>query len=114
NFTNVNAGTGGFCVMALFASKTSTGDAKKDFDREWTELAVKPYQADAAPKTELQKTDEGWTIVAGSAPAKVDGIDVYIMLTTLSGFGKTVSIRASLNDEAYLPPLTTFLESLEL
>ncbi|NOT51865.1 MAG: hypothetical protein HOP10_11385 [Chitinophagaceae bacterium] len=114
NFTNVNTGTGGFCVLALFASKTSTGDAKKDFEREWNELAVNPYKAEPAPKTETQNTGEGWTIVAGSAPVKVDGVDIYIMLTTLSGFGKTVSIRASLNDEAYLPPMATFLESLKL
>src|SRR5688572_16784440 len=114
NFTGVNTSTGGFCVMALFASKTSTGDAKKDFDKEWNELVVTPYQGEAYPKTETQTTAEGWTIVAASAPVKVDGADIYIILSVLSGFGKTVSIRASLNDEAYLPPLTAFLESLEL
>ncbi len=114
NYMNVNTTTRGFCVIALFASKTSTGDAQKDFIREWSELVATPYKAEENPKPETQNTDEGWEIVAAAAPAKVDGVDVYIFLTVLSGFGKTVSIRSSLNDEAYLPEMTAFLETIEL
>ncbi len=33
NYTNVNTTTGGFCVIAMFASTASTGDAEKDFDK---------------------------------------------------------------------------------
>ncbi len=31
NYTNVNTATGGFCVIAMYASTASTGDAEKDF-----------------------------------------------------------------------------------
>jgi hypothetical protein len=114
NYINVNTTTRGFCVIALFASKTSTGDAQKDFTGEWNELVSTPYKTEETPKPETQSTEEGWTIVAAAVPAKIDGADVYIFLTVISGFGKTVSIRSSLNDEAFLPQMTAFLESIEL
>lgn len=114
NYIKVNATTQSFCIITMFPSKVSTGDAKKDFIREWGELVSTPYKTEENPKPETQSTDEGWEVVAAAAPAKVDGADVYIFLTVLSGFGKTVSIRSSLNDEAYLPEMTTFLETIEL
>lgn len=114
NLMNVNTTTRGFCIIAMFASKAGTGDAQKDFVREWNELVATPYKPEENPKPETQNTGEGWEIVAAAAPAKIDGADVYIFLTVISGFGKTVSIRSSLNDEAYLPELTAFLETIEL
>jgi hypothetical protein len=114
NYTKVNTTTRGFCVIALFASKVSTGDAQKDFIREWNDLVATPYKVEESPKPETQSTEEGWTIVAAASPAKIDGVDVYIFLTVLSGFKKTVSIRSSLNDEAYLPEMTAFLETIDL
>lgn len=114
NYMNVNKTNGGFCVIAMFASKASTGDAQKDFTREWNDLVATPYKVEENPKPETQSTEDGWEIVAAAAPAKVDGADVYIFLTVISGHGKSVSIRSSLNDEAYLPQMTTFLESIDL
>ena len=114
NYMNVNKSNGGFCVIAMFASKVSTGDAQKDFIREWDDLVASPYKVEETPKPETQSTEDGWEIVAAAAPAKVDGADVYIFLTVISGHGKSVSIRSSLNDEAYLPQMTTFLESIDL
>ena len=62
NYTNVNTTTGGFCVIAMYASTASTGDAQKDFNKEWKELVVNPYKAEANPKTETQTTAEGWKV----------------------------------------------------
>ncbi len=113
NFTNVSTITGGFCVLTLYASMASAGDAHTDFSNEWKKLVVEPFNADSKPKTETETTD-GWDIVAAAAPIKVDNADIYIFLTVLSGFGKTVSIRTSLNDEAYLKDMAAFLETIEL
>ncbi len=44
NFTNVDMATGKFCVIAMYASNVSTGDAEKDFKREWKELGVTPFK----------------------------------------------------------------------
>ena len=114
NYTNVNTTTGGFCVITLYASTASTGDAEKDFKKEWKELVATPYQAEANPKTETQTTADGWKVVTAAAPIKLDGNDLYILLTVASGFGKTMSIRTSLNDPSYTTQVDTLFETMEL
>ncbi len=114
NFTNVNTTKGGFCVLTVYASTTSSGDAQKDFANEWKKLVAEPYKAETDPQTQTETTVEGWEMVAAAAPVKVDGADIYIFLTVISGFGKTISIRSSLNDESYLKEMTGFFESIEL
>ena len=114
NYTNINAATGGFCVIAMFASTASTGDAEKDFEREWKALVATPYKAEANPKTETQTTTDGWEVVTAAAPIKLDGAELYILLTVASGFGKTMSIRTSLNDEAYTAQIDELFASMEL
>lgn len=71
NYTNVNQATGSICVIALFASTVSTGDAKKDFKKAWQELAVTPYKAEANPKTEMQTTTDGWEVVTAASANKI-------------------------------------------
>ena len=44
NYTCVNSTTGSFCVIAMYASTASTGDAEKDFKREWKELVETPFK----------------------------------------------------------------------
>ena len=114
NFTNVNTGTGGFCVLTIYASTNSAGNAQTDFNNEWKKLVADPFKADNNPKKESETTGDGWDIVAAAVPVSVDGANIYIFLTVLSGHGKTVSIRTSLNDEAYLKDMAAFLETIEL
>lgn len=114
NYSNVNTATGGFCVITLYASTASTGDAQKDFNNEWKELVVTPYKAEPNPKTETQATTEGWKVVSAAAQAKLDGNDFYVLLTVISGFGKTISIRSSLNDGSYSEQIDAFLTTIEL
>jgi hypothetical protein len=112
NYTNVNSTTGNFCVIAMYASTASTGDAEKDFKRKWNELVATPYNAEADPKTETQSVD-GWKIVVGAAPIKMDSSDVYIILTVASGFGKTFSIRTSLNNQSFIAQVDTLFATME-
>jgi len=114
NYTAVNNTTGAFCVISMYASSASTGDAEKDFKREWKELVVKPYAAEVTPKTEKQRTPDGWESVGGASLVKVDGTDVYIILSVFSGFGKTVSIRTSINDQSYTAQIDALFESMNL
>jgi hypothetical protein len=113
NYTSVNSTTGSFCVIAMYASTASTGDAEKDFKREWKELVATPFKAEANPKTETQSTADGWKIVVGAAPIKMDSADVYIILSVASGFGKTLSIRTSLNDESYIAQVDAIFATME-
>ncbi|MEO5563096.1 MAG: hypothetical protein ABIR18_06660 [Chitinophagaceae bacterium] len=113
NYLNLDTTSGTFCVITLYASSASTGDAQKDFKKSWTELVATPFKAEANPKTETQ-TQDGWKIVVAAASVKQDGIDVYIILTVFSGFGKTLCMRASLNDEAYTAQVDALMQTMEL
>lgn len=114
NYTDVNEAAGTFCVLTIYASAASNGDAQKDFNKEWNELVVTPYKAQANPQTETQTTADGWKAVTGAAPIKSDGADVYILLTVLSGFEKTVSVRCSMNDQSYTAQIDALFETMEL
>ncbi len=114
NYSNVNTTTGGFCIIALYASTASTGDAVKDFKKDWKDLVVTPFKAESNPKTETQTTTDGWKVVTGAAPVKLDGNDLYIILTVASGFGKTMSIRTSLNDPSYSMQVDALFETMKL
>ncbi len=114
NYIHLNENTGGFCVITMYANSASTGDAQNDFNNKWKELVVTPYKAEANPETETQTTEDGWKAVTGAALVKSDGNDVYIILTVLSGFGKTVSIRSSLNDQSYTAYVDALFETMEL
>ncbi len=114
NYTNVNITTGGFCVITMYASSASTGDAEKDFEREWAALVVTPFKAEANPKTETQTNAEGWEVVTAAAPIKLDGSDIYVILTVASGFGKTMSIRTFLNDESYTAQVDALFGNIKL
>jgi hypothetical protein len=113
-YTHVNTSTGTFCVIAIYASSPSTGNEQKDFEKKWKELVVVPYQADTNPKTETQTSPDGWKAVAGAAAVKQDGLDAYVVLTVFSGFGKTTSVLANLNDQAYLSQVNLVLENMKL
>ena len=113
NYSNANTTTGTFCIIAMYASTASTGDAQKDFNKDWKELVVTPFKAEANPETETQTTADGWKVVTGAALIKLDGNDVYIILTVASGFGKTMSIRSSLNDPSYTARIDSLFETME-
>jgi len=114
NYIDVNETAGRFCVITLYASKASTGDAQKDFSKEWKELVVTPYKAAVNPKTETQTTADGWKVVVAATPIKQDGVDVYILLSVFSGFGKTLTVRASLNNQSYTTDIDALFATMEL
>ena len=75
---------------------------------------ITPFKAEANPKTETQITADGWKVVTGAAPVKLDGNELYIILTVASGFGKTMSIRTSLNDPSYSAQIDALFETMKL
>ena len=109
--TNKTAGT--FCVLSVYPSSPSVGDPQKDFANEWSELIVKPFKADTNPKTDNQ-TEDGWTTVSGAAQIEDNGIKSYVIMTTVSGYGRVVSTYAILNDQSYLEQIGAFLTSIKM
>ncbi len=114
SYTDVNATTGTFCVLAMYACSASLGDAQKDFKAEWKDLVITPHNAEANPKTETQTTGDGWTVVSAAAPIKLEGNDAYSILTVFSGFGKKFSVKTTLNDQSYIDGVDALLKNIKL
>jgi len=109
-YSTSNAGT--FCVLSIYGSTPGT-DPQTDFKKEWTELVVKPYNASANPNSETQSAD-GWQATGGAAAIKLENVDAYAILTVFSGFGKKVSVLATLNDQSYAANIDDFLGAIKL
>lgn len=114
NYIDVDKSAGKFCVISIYASIPGSGDAAKDFKKEWNELAVTPFKAAANPATETETTPGGWKAVTGTAPIKQDGVDCYLILAVMSGYGKSMSVRCSMNDASYVAQLDAFFKTIEL
>ena len=113
SYITVNQTTGGYCLIALYSAITGSGNPEKDFEKEWNDLVVKPYSAANNPKTETRTNAEGWTITAGAASVQKNNISSYVILSVFSGFDKTISVLANLNDQAYVNEIDLFLENMK-
>ncbi|MEO8404573.1 MAG: hypothetical protein ABI480_08265 [Chitinophagaceae bacterium] len=113
-YTNINTGTGSFCMIAIYASTTSAGNEKKDFANEWKDLVITPYKAAPNPRTETQTSPEGWKVIAGAAPIKLESADAYSLLTVFSGFNKKVSVLATFNNQSYIGTIDSLLQNIKL
>src|SRR6185436_5518257 len=112
-FTGINKSTNGFCVLTIYASTPSVGSPQTDFANKWNEVIVKPFRAEANPKTETQSQD-GWTSVSGAAQIETEAGKSYVIMTVFSGYGKTASVCVLFNDQSYLPQLDAFMTGLKL
>lgn len=113
-YTTVNTATAGYCLIGIYTGTPSNGDAQKDFDKEWKDLAVTPYQADPNAKQEAATTADGWRQLTAASKIKHDNIDGMLILSVFSGFGKTTSIMVDLNDQSYLPVVDSLLGNIRL
>ncbi len=113
-YTNADTSKGSFCILSIYTSTQSAGDAQKDFKKEWNDFVITPYKAQANPKTETQTSADGWKAVAAVAQVKQDDIDSYVMLTVFSGFGKAMSILANFNDPSYATNIDELMANMKL
>ena len=112
-FSDTDQKTGGFCVLSIYAAVQSSDSPQKDFAQQWQTLIAKPFKTTTIPKTDAQ-TDDGWTSVSGAADIEADGTRSSVIMTVISGYGKTTSIYAILNDSSYLEQLANFMASIKL
>ncbi|HSU29535.1 MAG TPA: hypothetical protein VLJ68_14205, partial [Chitinophagaceae bacterium] len=113
-YTDFNTTTGAFCILAMYASSASLGDAEKDFKSEWMNKVSTPHGAEADPKTESETTPDGWKAVSASSPIKVQNLDAYAILTVFSGFGKKFSMLITLNDQSYINGIDALMHAMKL
>lgn len=112
-FSELNETTGRFCTITLYGATPGTGKPQSDFTREWNNLVVGPFKAEANPKTETQAAN-GWTAIAAGAAVDFQGGKALALLTVFSNFGTTVSVLGIFNDEAYSKQLTAFVTGMDM
>lgn len=114
-YTEIKQNSGAFCVLAVYSSKNSSGTIETDFASDWQELVMKPFNVtEKNPATEKQTTPQKFEVIAAASPINFNGATAYVILTTFTGFGKTTSVLATLNDQPYLSVIDNFLQTLSL
>ncbi|MFZ4771431.1 MAG: hypothetical protein ACOYLO_14705 [Ferruginibacter sp.] len=100
--------------IGIYRSMTTKGSAAKDFEREWQELIVNTYKITDAPKMTDIPEQGGWQIKSGGSKYIFNKQNAMVMLTTYSGYGKTVSIVALASSPDYGADIQNLLASVEL
>lgn len=103
-----------FCQIILYPGKASSGNAIKDFNKEWSDRITKPIGGKAKPASQSTTTPDGWTVVTGTAPLTVKGITYTCILVTASGFGKIMSVRVNTAGRDYAATIDKFFNDLDL
>lgn len=112
-FSKVDAKTGTFCIITLYGATPGTGNPESDFKREWANIVLKNMKAEADPKTE-SSDENGWTATGGGSAVDYEGTAAFVLLTVISGGGRTVSILGVFNDQVYMRELAAFSDSIDL
>jgi len=112
NYTILDSAKNAYCIIGVYASRPSSGDAVADFTSEWSDLVVKPFGADADPKTENIVTGDGRNAIAGFSKFKNQGVDNAVLLTSFSVFGKAVSVVALMNSLDFQADVQKFVDGI--
>lgn len=112
-YSDSDKSTGGFCLLTVYPSTASTGSPNNDFINAWNEKVVAPFKAETTPKTDTQ-TRDGWTSVSAASQFQSDGITSAVMMTVVSGYGRTASILVILNNQQYLPRIEAFMAGIKM
>jgi hypothetical protein len=112
-FSEINQATGAFCIITLYGATPGTGNAEKDFKREWKNLLVEPFKAEPNPETETE-SEAGWTAISGGTSIEYEGIKSAAFLTVISGGGKAISILSVFNNASYAAQVAAFTRKIEL
>lgn len=101
-------------VIKLVRSNPTEGEIDADFQSAWTFLSATPFKITEPPVTTEIIEGGGWKIKSGSGKFLFKNAEAFTTVTTMSGFGKALSIQFNSNSEQYLPVITAFIESMEV
>ncbi len=114
SYIAIDKSKGSWSKLAIYKSIDSKGSIEKDFDSDWQELIVSTYKVTNKPKLSEIIETKGWKIKGGSVRFIYNNKDAFAMLTTITGYGKAISIIATANNEKYVSDATALFNSIEL
>ena len=114
SYTIKNLQNGSYCQIFVLSSTNSKGSLNADFDSEWQDIIIGSYGVTQAPQLTEPTTENGWHAKAGVASFAFNNGTSMAMLTTISGYNRTVSIVVVTNSQDYMPAIQAFLGSIEM
>lgn len=105
--------TGSWCRITIYKSINSSGDPKNDFNSEWNNIVVKSNHPSTNPEPTME-TEDGWTAMYGASTFTFNNKEAYVILTTISGYGKEVSLSVLMNSQEYMKDIEKFFTSVNL
>lgn len=114
SYTITNNAKNNYCIISIYYSVKSKGNADAEFNSEWTELAATPFSIKETPQINKAKDDDGREVINGMQTFTDNNTQGVAMLTTYVGFGLTTSILALTNDQSYVETIMEFLNNVTL
>ncbi|MFN5168420.1 MAG: hypothetical protein ACK5DD_02240 [Cyclobacteriaceae bacterium] len=113
SFVTTNTATGGWCRISVFRSMNSSGNPRTDFDTEWQQLIAGTYTGTVKPLPELTEAD-GWTSCSGVSAFEFNQQQASLLLTSISGFGRKLSLVVLMNSQEFMAAVESFMGSIDL
>jgi len=114
SFTKVNNAKNTYCQLFVMQSMTSKGSVKADFENDWQTMAVKNYGVTSLPQMGESSEENGWKSMTGSGNFEFNNGTSALILTTVTGFGKTTCILAITNSDEYSTEIDAFFTSVQM
>ncbi|HMC84785.1 MAG TPA: hypothetical protein VKI61_04640, partial [Chitinophagaceae bacterium] len=100
--SKMSNGLSHFGQIFLFHSHAGSGNPTQDFNAEWHDRIERSTGTKTIPKTETEKTPEGWIQTTGSVILTEQGIFYRCTLVSLTGFGKQMSFVINMAGAEYI------------
>ncbi|MDB5277910.1 MAG: hypothetical protein JWR61_2865 [Ferruginibacter sp.] len=113
-YTTTNKKDTSWCQIGIYRSTESKGAIETDFNDSWTELAALPYKIEEAPQGDSAVEADGWKIKSGAGKFVFNKAPAMALLTTFTGYGKSIAIMAVTNKQRYTNDIAALLGSIEL
>ncbi|MFL5789407.1 MAG: hypothetical protein ACJ748_15210 [Flavisolibacter sp.] len=103
-----------FCQILLYPSHSSSGNPERDFTEEWENRIVRVTGTKEKPGRQNKKLPDGWNMITGYANINQQGSIYTSALTSITGYGKEISILVNVSGQDYLPAVDEFYKNLAL
>ncbi|OGS70047.1 MAG: hypothetical protein A3F91_12735 [Flavobacteria bacterium RIFCSPLOWO2_12_FULL_35_11] len=95
-------------------STGSKGGIKQDFESEWQNLVVNEYGVKEVFQETETITENGWQMKSALGSFVFNNQNCAVLISTMSGYNKVVSIVSVTNSEDYSSDLENFFSSVEM
>lgn len=111
--TIVNSANGQYAKLIVYKTVPGSGELDADFEKEWTDLVAKPYQANHAPELTEANLPNNWKMKIGTSEFSFNGSQSAVILITAIHQKNKMSLVLMTNSDAYVADLEKIAGSLE-